>query len=64
MKPTMQSLEGRVISYASGVLVLTALLIGVDAFLFLYLARAAGALLLAVMSVQTWRTIWGRYSRN
>jgi hypothetical protein len=64
MKPTMNSLEGRVISYASGLLVLIALLMGMDAFLFLYLARATSALLLAIISVQTWRTIWGRYSRN
>jgi hypothetical protein len=61
---TMKSLEGRVISYGSGVLVLIALLMGMDAFLFLYLARATSALVLAIVSVQTWRTIWGRYSRN
>jgi hypothetical protein len=60
----MKRLEGRVISYTSGLLVLIALLIGMDAFLFLYLARATSALLLAIIGVQTWRTIWGRYSRN
>lgn len=64
MKPTMKNIERNIVTYISGVLVLIALVSGVDAFLIVYLARAICALLLAILSVQTWRTIWGRHSRN
>ena len=60
----MNNLKRTVTFYASCVLLLAALVSGMDAFLLLYFVRAASVLVLTVLSVNTWRTIWSRYLRN
>lgn len=64
MKPEMKNVRRVAAYYASGVFLLIALVIGMDAFLLIYLARTAGALVLTILSVQTWRTIWGRQGQS
>lgn len=64
MKPEMKNLQRVAACYASGAFLLIALVIGMDAFLLIYLARTACALVLTILSVQTWRTIWGRQEQS
>ena len=64
MVPQANKLKHAALGYFVYLVSFIGLVAGTDAFLLLHFTRVVSVLMLAILGVHMWRTIWSRYSRS